>query len=63
LNFTGFPSGAKRRDSNRYSFKIWRGAMTAPAPFGPKATSFYGEVVQAAYSMYSADPSNLQADG
>src|SRR3984957_2673659 len=28
--------------------------------FDPKAASFYGQFVQAAYSMYSAGPSNLQ---
>ena len=29
-------------------------------PFDPKAASFYGQFVQAAYSMYSAGTSNLQ---
>jgi Lipase (class 3) len=29
-------------------------------PFDPKAASLYGQFVQAAYSMYSADPSNLE---
>jgi C1A family cysteine protease/GH25 family lysozyme M1 (1,4-beta-N-acetylmuramidase) len=29
-------------------------------PFDPKAASFYGQFVQAAYSMYSAGPGNLQ---
>jgi triacylglycerol lipase len=28
--------------------------------FDPKAASFYGQFVQATYSMYSADPSNLE---
>jgi C1A family cysteine protease/GH25 family lysozyme M1 (1,4-beta-N-acetylmuramidase) len=30
------------------------------APFDPKAASSYGQFVQAAYTMYSADPNNLQ---
>jgi C1A family cysteine protease/GH25 family lysozyme M1 (1,4-beta-N-acetylmuramidase) len=29
-------------------------------PFDPKAASSYGQFVQAAYTMYSADPNNLQ---
>jgi triacylglycerol lipase len=29
-------------------------------PFDPKSASFYGQFVQAAYSMYSANPGNLQ---
>ena len=34
-------------------------APLAPSPFDPKAAAFYGQFVQAAYSMYDADPSNL----
>src|SRR5271165_2368870 len=34
--------------------------MTTSLPFDPKAGSLYGQFVQAAYSMYSANPSSLE---
>jgi len=50
-------STAERPDLNPRSLQKQAGIMTT---FDSKAASLYGQFVQAAYSMYSADPSNLE---